>query len=114
MSRKPAKPSHKSSSNRGRVRRPRAHIEERDIADVPFEFSSPESSSINRADYDVSTETLTVGFRPPTAQGSSSTASQFYQYNKFPLGLWVEFYQANSKGQFFAHRIRPFYTGAML
>lgn len=71
--------------------------------EIPFTFESPESSSIARAHYDVVTKQLSIemcgGDRPT------------YRFGGIGPQLWIEFYQAESKGKFFAARIRPFYVG---
>lgn len=64
-------------------------------------FESPESSSINSGSYDPVSETMTVHFK----------TGKSYDYNPFPLKLWIEFAQAASKGKFFAERVRPIYAG---
>lgn len=76
------------------------------VSDVPGSFDSPESSYIHSATYDASTETLRVTFR----SGEQPT----YEYNKFELAKWLEFYEAVSKGKYFLGRIKPFYTGVLV
>lgn len=72
--------------------------------DCSGSFESPESGTIVGADYDASTETLTVVFR--RAHGWDT-----YRYPSVPQNLWNEFLGAPSKGACFAALIRPFYTG---
>lgn len=69
--------------------------------DYPLSFSSPESSNVAGAEYDPSTQQLTVTFK----------TGKSYGYAPFEEKLWVEFEQAESKGGFFAARVRPFFTG---
>lgn len=76
------------------------------VADVPLTFQSPESSNIARAEYDPDCRQLSVEFKRQD-KGASVT----FLYPGFPLSLWIEFFQADSKGKFFASRIRPLYTG---
>lgn len=78
------------------------------LADIPLSFQSPESSLINGADYDPTTETLTLQLLSPALNVKP------YVYHKFPADLWREFVQAGSKGRFFQERIRPMFAGKPL
>lgn len=71
---------------------------------LPMAFESPESSSIAGATYDPLTQVLTVSFR-----GQST-----YAYAGVEPQLWRDLLMAESKGTFFAHIIRPFYSGRKL
>lgn len=69
--------------------------------DVPMSFQSPESSSIDGAEYNESSQTLRVLFRkgPP------------YTYSGVPRAVWAGFVTATSKGAYFTSTIRPLYAG---
>jgi hypothetical protein len=69
--------------------------------ETPDSFESPESATIASATYNTETQMLTIYFR----HGAG------YDYAAFPYPLWRDFTQADSKGSFFAARIRPLYTG---
>jgi hypothetical protein len=71
---------------------------------IPDSFESPESSTIASACYDNATAVLSVQFK--RAKGKLDR----YDYT-VPPELWAEFVAAESKGQFFAARIRPLYPG---
>lgn len=70
--------------------------------DVILSFESPESSTIGGANYDPDTQQLTVEFRH---------RSQKYKYEGVKPDVWAEFVSSTSKGNFFSHRVRPFYIG---
>lgn len=72
---------------------------------VPYGFRSPESSTIEGANYDPDTEVLHITF----AHDHST-----YAYDKFPYLMWVDFLGATSKGKFFSTRIRPIFSGTKL
>jgi hypothetical protein len=71
-----------------------------DDYDIATSFDSPESSNIERADYDVNTRTLRVYFK----------RGETYRCGDFPLKAWEEFYNAQSKGKHFNTRIRSLYA----
>ncbi len=73
------------------------------ILDRIFEFDSPESSTVIRGEYDWDTCQLLVTFK----------AGSRYRF-KIPEEMWQEFAMAESKGGYFAARIRPFYLGEKL
>lgn len=75
---------------------------------VQDSFDSPESSTIASAFYDAMTRVLSVQFK--RAKGKLDR----YDYADVPGELWAEFLSAESKGQFFAARIRPLYTGTRI
>lgn len=76
------------------------------VADMPMSFDSPESSNIARASYDSDYQQLTVDFK------RDSRGDQVrYVFPKVSLALWIEFYQAPSKGKFFQSRIKPMFVG---
>jgi hypothetical protein len=70
------------------------------------EFTSPESSSIQGATYDAGAMELKITFTRPAESGT-----RVYLYPAFPLKLWTEFVQAESKGKFYASAIRPMFKG---
>lgn len=72
---------------------------------IPLSFDSPDSTMIARAEYDPTTETMTVEFKRPGAN--------VYTYGSFPAKVWEEFEQAPSKGSFFAKHIRPLFSGRL-
>ena len=67
---------------------------------IPLSFESPESSSILSASYDPDTRLLTVVLKTGT-----------YTYEGFPEAKWEDFVEAESKGKYFAHYIRPLFYG---
>jgi hypothetical protein len=69
----------------------------------PLSFDSPDSAMIIRAEYDPTTQVMTVEFKRP--------GSNVYVYGGIEPKLWQDFEQAASKGTFFARRIRPLYVG---
>lgn len=71
------------------------------LGDTPQFFDSPDSKSILRADYFPGEEKMIVHFR----------GNSIYAYANVPPALWIEFYQASSKGKFFAASIRPMFQG---
>lgn len=71
------------------------------LGETPNFFDSPDSKSILRADYYPGEEKMVVHFR----------GGSVYAYANIPSALWVEFYQAASKGKFFATSIRPMFAG---
>lgn len=76
--------------------------------DIPSSFESPESSTIAQAIYDGATEIMRVYFK------RAGKDNDCYEYRQVPAILWADFVAADSKGRFFAERIRPFYQGVML
>lgn len=73
-------------------------------------FSSPDSTSIKGASYDVTHMLLTVTFK----RGPINVAT--YTYENFPLvaekgGNWDGFKDAASKGDYFQRNIRNQFTG---
>lgn len=78
-----------------------------DIAAVTS-FESPESSIVKGARYDADTQTLTIDL---CRKIDGEVRVDAYAYAGVVLGLWEEFVQAESKGGFFAGRIRPLYVG---
>jgi len=73
--------------------------------DIPTSFESPDSRSVISGTYDIDTETMVLTFR----RGVTHTIT--YQYNGFPLKVWVGLAQAESKGTYFARNIRPMFQG---
>lgn len=82
----------------------------------PLCFESPESSNIHSAEYDPDTRQLFVTFNrtPPIQVKTGAITLELhptYRYGDISLELWIEFYQASSKGKFVAQRLKPFYAG---
>lgn len=75
--------------------------------DVPLRFDSPESSTVLAAIYNPAESVLTVHFK----RGKRDKTPRVYTYTGYPSREWVKFVQAESKGQFFATFIRPYYQG---
>lgn len=67
-----------------------------DIIPDPLLFESPTSSNITGAEYNPTTKELTVKFH----------GGRSYLYRGVPRDLWDDFDSAESKGSFFAARIR--------
>lgn len=66
-------------------------------------FESPDSSSVLGAHYDYQQRQLVVNLKNGP-----------YAYEGIEPGLWRDFEQAVSKGQFFTAYIRPLYSGRKL
>lgn len=64
-------------------------------------FDSPESSNVKQASFDVDSNTLTVTFR----------GNRTYQYPGFPIHIWDDFRNAESKGAFFQAVIKDTWAG---
>lgn len=93
-----------------RLRMARAHDVTRSVSHdirIPLGFDSPESSTILGARYDEAEKALTVRFK----RGKSERTASTYLYQGVTLDLWAEFCKAESKGHFFATRIRPNFKG---
>lgn len=87
-------------------RKVRQTMQESNIAVTvaPSMFESPDSSTIASAEYDRTTQVMSINFK--RARGLDR-----YDYDRIPEELWSEFVAAESKGQFFSARIRPVYEG---
>jgi hypothetical protein len=70
-------------------------------SEIPLSFLSPESSSVVSASYEPDVERLTVILMP----------AKTYVYLHISQAKWKGFVEAESKGSYFAHEIRPFYPG---
>lgn len=81
-------------------------LERQILGDTPLEFGDTGSSLVDSASYDPDTRNLTVTLR-------AGKVSKTYTYGGFPPSSWVEFYQAESKGQFFSRVIRPMFSGTV-
>lgn len=87
------------------------------LPDAPIEvdsFESPESTQVQRANYNPETQTLYIDFKDKDGLFKSS-----YRYSNFPMSLWEEFKAAPSKGSFLAEEIivdraNPKYRGVKL
>lgn len=77
--------------------------------DTPREFDSPESQIIDGAEYDSGTRTLKVRLIFSKRSGEI----RVYRYGSVPFELWQQFYQATSRGEFFAKNIRPMFQGVL-
>lgn len=64
-------------------------------------FSSPESSNISAARFDVDSNKLTVTFH----------GTRTYMYPGVPPSVWDAFYGASSKGEYFQSCIKDTYAG---
>lgn len=73
--------------------------------ELALAFTSPESSTIQGADYDPDTETLRVTFRHE---------GMVYRYMGVSPLIWREFSEAKSRGKFFQERIRPLFMGVRI
>lgn len=67
-------------------------------------FTSPESSHISGAEYDSSTETVTVTFHHRGKPGSTYKSTK-----PFPQDVWDAFKGASSKGVFYNNSIQSIY-----
>jgi hypothetical protein len=73
------------------------------IYDIPdLWVMSIVSSTIDEAAYDVKTNTMLVNFK-------SGSIMQWYAYSNVPIKVWVDFTKAESKGSFFAKKIKEEY-----
>lgn len=73
--------------------------------DVPLSFES-DSSLVRRASYDPGQQVLYVML-------IAGKVAKTYAYPGVPPALWLDFSQANSKGQFFSRFIRPMFAGTV-
>lgn len=72
-------------------------------------FTSPESTNIYGAEYDMESRDLLVSFR---SKARSGLVASVYRYSEVPVGIWIGFRDAASKGAFFASCIKPQFQGA--
>lgn len=73
-----------------------------EVAQAVTSFESPESGTVIRARYDPETRQMFIDLRKSAVT---------YRYTGIDAPLWEEFVQSDSKGRFFAARIRPLYVG---
>jgi hypothetical protein len=74
------------------------------LGDTPLEFGETGSSLVESASYDPDQLMLRVTLK-------AGRTVKTYRYGGYPPSSWVEFYQAASKGSYFAHHIKSLYQG---
>lgn len=84
----------------------RDKLEHQILGDTPLEFGDTGSSLVDSASYNPNSLILTVTLK-------AGKVAKTYTYGGFPPSSWVEFYQAESKGQFFSRVIRPMFSGTV-
>lgn len=89
-------------------RRPSADLEDQlelsVLGDTPLEFGETGSSLVEGASYHPGQKVLRVTLK-------AGRTTKAYCYTGFPPSQWVDFYQAPSKGSYFAHHIKTMYQG---
>jgi hypothetical protein len=72
-------------------------------------FESKEPGNISWARYDEATHVLEIDFKD-----SSGVRSSTYRYEGFSPEAWLDFRSAESKGRYFAFKIRPRFKGTKI
>ncbi len=75
------------------------------LGDTPLEFGETGSSLVESAQYNPDQQVAVISLK-------AGKVIKSYTYAGFLPSLWVEFYQAESKGGFFNRVIRPMLSGS--
>lgn len=70
------------------------------------ELDGKTSGQVHWARYDEAAQRLEIDFKDKFGKKASE-----YHYPNVPVAVWEGFKKADSKGTYFATRIRPYYTG---
>lgn len=76
------------------------------LGDTPLQFDEPNSSLVEKAWYEPGQQLLHVTLK-------AGKVLKTYRYGGVSPSLWMDFFQASSKGHFFTRTIRPQFIGAL-
>lgn len=85
----------------------KSKLERELLRDMPTEFEEANSSLILRASYNPETQDCTIVLK-------AGPLEKPYLYGGMPAQVWMEFVQAESKGQYYNRFIRPMFQGRAL